>query len=403
MKLHKTIIVKSKSADFLNTVSMIPKRISEIKATSAEPITAPDRFAVNVVAKALHPQKLSLRIRRIEEHSADVKSYYLTWENNVPTPHFRAGQYLTVQLKVGPSLLTRPYSLASSPSSALHGEYHIMVKRVPDGFASGYILDNWKVGERVTAFAPEGNFVYEPLRDAKTVVGLAGGSGITPFLSFARAIADGTEDFNLTLLYGARTKDEIVFKAELDRIAKTCDKVKVVYVLSDAKNVGAGYEKGFIGADLIKKYAPENEPYSVFVCGPGAMYRFLGQELPKLGIADKYIRMEMSAGARKLADEPGYPTELLDKTFCLTVIDRGETTQIECKAEDSILCALEKAGIAVPARCRSGECGFCRSKLVSGEIFIPQGVDKRRMADVEFGYIHPCCTYPLSDITLKIN
>ncbi len=403
MKLHKNVIVKSKSKDFLNTAAMIPQRLSEVGSTSAAPAAAPDSFNVNTVANALHPKKLSLRIRKIEEHSADMKSYYFTWEGHVPTPYFRAGQYLTVQLKVGSSILTRPYSLASSPASALHGEYHIMVKRVPDGFASGYILDNWQVGDRITAFAPEGNFVYEPLRDAKTVIGLAGGSGITPFLSFARAIADGTEDFNLTLLYGARNKNEIVFKEELDTIAKTCDKVKVIYVLSEAKGTTAGYEKGFIGADLIQKYAPADEAYSVFVCGPGAMYRFLGGELPKLGIADKYIRMEMSAGARKLADEPGYPTDMLGKSFRLTVIDRDEKTEAECQAEDSLLCALEKAGIAVPARCRSGECGFCRSKLVSGEVFIPQGVDKRRIADARFGYIHPCCTYPLGDIVIKIN
>ena len=111
------------------------------------------------------------------------------------------------------------------------------MKRVPDGFVSGWILDNFKVGDSVTAYSPEGTFVYEPIRDAKTVV------GITPFLSLAGSIADGTCDANLVLLYGARTVKDLVFKAELDKLAEN-EKIKVVYVLSDAKT--RGYEKGFI-------------------------------------------------------------------------------------------------------------------------------------------------------------
>lgn len=54
----------------------------------------------------------------------------------------------------------------------------------------------------------------------------------------------------------------------------------------------------------------------------------------------------------------------------------------------------------LPSRCRSGQCGWCHSRLVSGEVFIPDEADGRREADKKFGWIHPCCTYPLSDIEL---
>lgn len=394
---NKIIPISSKGKDFINTAKMIPERLYDVKSSSKEPAMNPDLFNVNRVAAALHPKEQKLVVRKIVEHSPDVKSYYLTWTGGQSLAYFRAGQYLSFPLKIGDSIVTRAYSIASSPAKALVGEYQIMIKRVPDGYASGYILDNWKVGDKITAYAPEGCFNYEPLRDAPTVIGIAGGSGITPFLSMARAIDDGSEDFNLTLLYGAKTKDELIFKDELDEIAERNEKFKVVYVLSEGKN--RGFERGFIGADKIKKYAPENEKYSIFACGPEGMYKFLGQEIPKLNIERKYVRMEMFGVSKSavLSDE------IKDGEFKMTVTYRGESTEYKCNGKETILTALERAGVKVPVRCRSGECGFCRSKLISGTVYIPESIDRRRMADAKFGYIHPCCTYPTSDISIKID
>ena len=69
-------------------------------------------------------------------------------------------------------------------------------------------------------------------------------------LSFAKAIAEGDEDFNLILLYGSNTEKDILFKEEFDELEKMTDKVKEVHVLSDEEK--AGYEHGFVTADLIK-------------------------------------------------------------------------------------------------------------------------------------------------------
>ena len=62
---------------------------------------------------------------------------------------------------------------------------------------------------------------------------------------------------------------------------------------------------------------------------------------------------------------------------------------------------LEKAGVVVPSLCRSGECSTCRTKLISGTVFHP-GTELLRKADMRFGYIHPCVTYPVSDISILI-
>lgn len=388
--MSKKFSVNGTFKDSVNTVKFLTERKSFINSAEAVLPTRTDDFGVNKVAKSIHPKKQKLVISRIEEHSDIAKSYYFKSET-APLAYFKAGQYLTFKFEIGNAVVTRSYSIASSPASALKGEYQITVKRISDGFVSDYILDNWSVGDEVTAYAPEGNLTYNPLRDAENIVGIAGGSGITPFLSLARAIDEGDEDCTLTLLYGCKTSDEILFKTELDSLSEKNEKINVVYVLSHSDE--DGYEKGFVGADVIKKYAPE-ENYSIFVCGPGGLYKFLETELPKLEKERKYIRFEVFSSGKKVEET---------KEYSITVINRGAESVIKANSNETVLCALERAGIEVPARCHTGECGFCRSKLVSGKVYIPEGEDKRRIADMQFNFIHPCCSYPESDLIIRIN
>lgn len=389
--MSKKFSVNGTFKDSVNTVKFLTERNQFIKGADAVIPTCTDDFGVNKVAKSLHPKDQQLVISRIEEHKSIAKSYYFKSEG-APLAYFKAGQYLTFKLEIGDAVVTRSYSIASSPASALNGEYQITVKRINDGFVSDYILDNWSVGDKVTAYAPEGNLVYNPLRDAENIVGIAGGSGITPFLSLARAIDEGDEACSLTLLYGCRNSEEILFKDELDKLSEKNEKINVVYVLSHSDE--DGYEKGFVGADIIKKYANE-AAYSIFVCGPGGLYKFLDSELPKLNKEKKYIRFEVFSSGKKAEDEP--------EEYSITVINRGSETVIKASSNETVLCAFERAGIVVPARCHTGECGFCRSKLVSGKVYIPEGEDKRRIGDMQFNFIHPCCCYPESDLVVRIN
>jgi ferredoxin-NADP reductase len=270
---------------------------------------------------------------------------------------------------------------------------------VADGFAANWILDHWQVGTPVTVSGPEGTFYYEPLRDARHVVALAGGSGITPFLSMAYAIRDGVENFTLTLLYGSCREAEILFRQELADIEKaTCGKVKVVHVLSEEES--ACYEQGFITAKLIGKYCGDM-PYSVFLCGPAAMYAFAEKELAKLDLARKFIRRELLAAPSSPAGLEGYPGDAAN-AYSLTVKRFGQTDTVPMNASETVLTAIERAGIDAPSHCRGGECGWCRARLDKGEVYIPPQLDARRMADVATGHIHPCCAYPLSDLVIEI-
>ena len=375
------------------------ERAARIDAASTAAI--PQLNPVNRLAKRLHPDLQYMRIAQVTELAPDTKRFRF-----VPDPArgttecapFIAGQYLNIHLTINGMPVNRAYSISSSPKNAREGYYELTLKYVQDGLVSRYVLDNWKEGDEVELSGPAGTFYYSPLRDAKTVVCLAGGSGITPFLSLANAIADGDEDFRMILLYGSRTEDAILYKAEFDRLAKD-DRIQVVHVLSDEEK--PGFEHGFICADLIREYAPAGEPYSVFVCGPQGMYRFVDQEIEKLGLARKYVRHELFGEVHDARTQDGYPgTDLT--TVKITVSIRDTTRTVTGSVCDTILQTLEKNGITVPTSCRSGECGFCHSVLKSGQVYVPKAIDGRRLADLKFGGIHPCATFPLSDLEIIV-
>ena len=384
--------------DMLKFANLSKKREKIIAKAPAEEITAD--YPVNNFARTLHPDFQTLVVDKIiDRPAACAKTFVFRRADGKPAPYFRAGQYVSLKFPIGKSFVSRPYSISSSPKEALEGTIAVTVKRNPSGFAADWLLDHLKEGDRLFGSEGLGSFYYETYRDAPHVVALAGGSGITPFYSMACAIRDGIEDFRLTILFGNRTADSILFRDEFDAITAATDKVKVVHVLSDEDR--EGYEHGFLTAELIKKYAGD-EPYSVFVSGPGPMFRFVNGELPKLGLEKKYIRKENPAVTKSVWEEPGYPADRKDRVFRLTVRQGPNETVCDCSANEPILVAIERAGIRAPSRCRSGECGWCRSRVVSGEVFIPAETDGRRWADKRCGEIHPCASFALSGLTIVV-
>lgn len=365
--------------DLLRFKKLVPNRRKMLE--NGSPAALPKSYRVNDTAKILHPGYQGAKLVAIAQNTADTKTY--TFETERPL-YFRAGQYLTLGCKIGKSEVSRPYAISSSPKEALSCRVSLTVKKC--GFFSGYLFDSAAVGDSFVLGDPSGEFCYEPVKDADHVVAIAGGSGITPFYSMAQAVADGTNRHKLTIFYGARTESDLIFKKELDTLVS--DKVKVVYVLSDEKK--EGYESGFIGAELLQKYVSGD--YTVMMCGPQAMYAFADKELASLGLPLRRIKKEANCVGLRDAEA---------KSYTLTVHIGFDTYTVPADARETILTALERAGLKVPSKCCAGGCGFCHSKLVSGSFSIA-GQDKRRLADAKFGYIHPCCSYPDSDMELIV-
>ena len=383
--------------DMLKFKKMPEVREAHIAQTPADPL--PKAYASNAKAALYHPRCQEVILSEIIPNGSDTKTLVFKSADGKALAPFRAGQYISLGLQIGDVKTTRAYSLSSSPALAFQGIYHIAVKENPGGFVAPYIHENWQVGQKLTISSPEGHLYYEPIRDSKKVIALAGGAGITPFMSMACAIRDGVEDFDLTILFGSRKEEGIVYRKELDEICAQCDKVHVVHVLSDEEK--EGFEHGFITGALIEKYAA-GEEVSVFMCGPQAMYNFVDEELAKLGYDEKHVRHEIFGAVKEPWTLPGYPAKAKGQTFQLTVKQCGQVYVIPASADEPLLIAIERAGIAAPSLCRSGECGWCRSRMTAGQVFIPQKGDGRRYADVMYGYIHPCGSFPISDVELEV-
>lgn len=376
--------------DMLKFKNLRKNRAEMIASAEAKPL--PGTYRVNELAKRLHPAAQYLKIAEIVQETHDAKSFVLVPDEEAGTRElapFKAGSYINVRTTLAGSVARRTYSLSSSPKEALEGKYRITVKLKEGGFLSAWLHNEAKVGDKLTATEPGGHVTHSGIRDCKKVVALAGGSGITPFMSMAKAIDEGTEGFEMTLLYGARTEADLVFRADFDAIAARCPKVKVVYVLSEEQK--EGFEAGFITAELIKKYAGA-EQFSIYAVGPGAMCDFLDRELPKLGLAQKFIRMERTEDVCDAGEV---------KDYTLTVRYRDELHTIPARSDETVLTAFERAGLAVNNKCRVGYCGFCRSRLVKGE-YHANRYEQLRIADKQFHYFHPCCSYPMSDMEIEV-
>ena len=401
-KKEDDIIIKSPSRDLFAFTKLVPERKKRIEKASSEPLTSDP---MNELASRIHPKNQYLIIREIRDETKSTKTFKLVPDpdsNTKELAYFRAGQYLSLKVDVNGIVITRPYSISSSPGDALNGFYEITIRKADDGFLTPYIWNNWKIDTKIVCSEPTGRFYYDNLRDLKKIIGIGGGSGITPFLSMAKQIVEEKLDITLTIIYGSSEEDDIIFYDELKELErKYPDKIKLIIVLSCEEVSLEGCEQGFITADIIKKYVDVNNS-SFFICGPQIMYDFVDKELEKLNLPLKRIRKEVYGEIKEIVNFPGFPKEVTEKTFKIKVHIGNQIKEIPALATETITVAMERANLAPPSSCRSGECGICRSLLVAGDLFICPINDGRRAADKKFNFFHPCSSYPISDLEIIV-
>lgn len=351
----------------------------------------------NRLAKLMHPARQAMVISEVTPVSQSMNTYVMKAADGHELAYFEAGAYMPVFVDVDGNEIERPYSLSSSPKQAEDGLYTITVKKADGGYISNYIHEHWKAGDHVTLGAPQNGESYNSMRDGSNIIALAGGSGVTHFLSMAQALVDGDVDCKtLTLFYGVNTWAEVMCPEKWKELeAQSNGRFRLVTVVEDG--TGEADERGFITMDMVKKYCGSLEDTSFYVSGPPAMNRAMLSALAKEGISRKFIRQYMGG------DSPFNSQEPAKETYSLTVHCAGEVKTIPAKANQTILSALEQGGYHPAVRCRSGRCGFCRAYVVKGDYSYADIETGVRYADKALGFIHPCCAYPASDIELVIQ
>ena len=344
--------------------------------------------------KPLHAKSLNLVVCAIIDTGKHAKIIRLAGAEGY-LPPFEAGQYINLFTEIGGVRTSRPYSISSSPRQ--RGYYEITVARSACGFVSDYLLDEAKVGDTFSANGPAGVFRYQPVFHSKKSLFLAGGSGITPFLSMTREVLEAHLDRDIMLLYGCRNEQAALYHDELSAYAKANPNFRYHLVISDNVSGWTG-ETGFLDAAHIAQLVPDYAERTCYICGPQVMNEFCQRELEALAVPEKRIRRELFGACKNIEKEAGWPNELTgEEIFHVKV---GEQI-IEARANEPLLVALERAGIRVNVCCRSGECSLCRVKLVSGKVFLSKGMMLRK-ADEAYGYIHSCKAYPIGDVSILL-
>jgi len=362
----------------------------QLGGTAASAVASAEEYI-----RRLHPERLALRVSEVIEETPTARTLRLVSTDGY-LPPFLAGQYIALFVEINGIRTSRPYSISSQPNQT--GFYDITVRRVADGLVSNYLLDEVKRGDNLTSSGPAGNFYFNPLIHKKDMVCIAGGSGIAPFMSMIREIVECGLKRTVTLFYGNKTADDVIFGAELERIARRFDNIHYIPVIEepDAEYAGAC---GFITRDLMQEFLEDMQGRSFFICGPKGLYDFCLPQLEEIGVPERKIKREMYGPPTDIVHDPGWPADVGSEAV-FTVKARG-CEPIQARAAEPLLTALEKAGIAIPSLCRSGECSLCRVKVVSGRLFQPAGVPVRK-SDRRFGYVHACMSYPIEDLEIII-
>jgi len=347
--------------------------------------------AINI----LHPRSMDLKVARIIRETPTASTLRLVAKKGW-LPPFQAGQYINLSVELAGIRTSRPYSISSAPSQT--GFYDITVRRLENGFVSSYLNDHVCKGDFLSSTSPTGNFYYNPLFHGNDLVFIAGGSGITPFMSMIRQVTDQGLDRKIHLIYGSRKEDEILFQDELDDITAHADQIKVSHVISEPSQDFSG-ATGFITRELILKLVGNVHEKMFYICGPAAMSVLVSKALQELDVPGRRVRREIFSAPADVTRQPGWPQTVKQGDMFEVVLNRGRA--VKARAGEPLMNSLERAGVVIPAACRSGECSLCRTKLLKGKVFQPRGV-KLRKSDQKYNYIHPCMAYPLENLELLV-
>ncbi|MDI3339715.1 MAG: ferredoxin reductase [Sphaerobacter sp.] len=237
------------------------------------------------------PSRLSWRVatvRAVQPETQRVLSLVLDvpgWDGHQP------GQHIDVRLTAADGYQAqRSYSISSAPEDPA---ITITVERLDDGEVSPYLADVLRPGDGLELRGPIGGWFTWTTQDGGPLLLVAGGSGLAPLMAMLRHRAARRSTVPVRLLYSSRGFDDIIYRAELDRLVSHDPDLAVVHTLTRSQPPGwTGYARRIDGAMLAAvAWAPEARPLAM-VCGPTPMVEAVADALVALGHDPGRIRTE---------------------------------------------------------------------------------------------------------------
>lgn len=347
-----------------------------------------------------------------EDRTRTQRSLVLAPADGMPLPDFAPGQYLTFSLDIAASsteparTIVRCYSLSDQPNAET---YRVTVKRMlapstrpdlPAGAASGHLHDAVREGDMLRVKAPAGQFVLDKASDVPAVF-IAGGIGVTPMISMLLWSLAHHPERRLHLLYGVRNSGDHAFKDLLEGLAESHPsfKLDVLYGEPGPTDVEAQdfQHVGFVDIALLQRVLPPGR-HLYYVCGPPAMMSALVPALATWGVPKEDIHFESFGPASS-----GYVQSDSDRVRALPAIPidvqfRRSRRTITWTGEDAnLLDFAERHSIPVESGCRTGSCGSCETRMVSGDVHY----DTKPEYELTAGRCLLCIGTPVSTLVLE--
>ena len=342
-------------------------------------------------------------VTKVIKESSVITSFYLEAQDH-QQPTFKPGQFVTVKADIQGQKQIRTYTLSSAPTDP---HYRISVKReastdnnVPDGIFSNYLHDNLNVGDTLYAKAPCGDFTFDTTEKRPAVL-LAGGVGITPMVSMVRhALNEGMRTHftrDITFIGAAKTQEQRSFFEELKTISESSGgKIRAFWSLGQIdKHLKHGedfHHHGRISKALLQAILPLDD-YDVYLCGPTGFMQATYELLRGLGISDARIYAE-EFGPASLKRNADNATRLFKPlpaaTEAIIEFTDSNVEQAWSKEDGSLLDFAEAHGLTPEFGCRSGQCGACKTKLVSGKV----AYQTEHTSSINDDEVLLCCAVP---------
>lgn len=334
-----------------------------------------------------------LRVARIFDETPQVKTFRLAPVDSVGALpfQFEPGQFLTLSVPSGESRVRRSYSIASSP--CCHGWCDLTVKHEHGGAVSGYLHEQVKEGDLLDVSGPYGRFTFRGI-ESDSVVFLGGGVGITPLMSAIRYLTDQSWNGRIDLVYACKDRESIIFREELNQLARRHANLHVSIVLNDEPSETWTGPRGFITAELLGQI-PAIRSRRIHLCGPPAMMDAVRNELSRLGIDPGSVHSELFLSPLKSA--PTGPAA--DVATAVTCSFERSGKKAPLAAGQTVLDVAEAIGVPIEYACRQGYCGLCKVKLLSGEVTM-EVEDSLTPLDRSSGMILACQAKASADISV---
>ncbi len=330
-----------------------------------------------------------------------------------PNYRFDAGQYVTLKYPSKGKIFLNDYSMTSAP---FEEKISLGIKINNDKSSAKDLYDDFEIGDEVEVSEPKGRFtlVSKP-HEFRTIIGFAGGIGITPLISHFKNILYNEPRTRLLLFYGNKSRADVPFKNEIDQLAEENNHRFQIHYFYSREKVGNAFLEGRLDEkklsliinqlmmidDTDEEVTLWDSVDEVLICGKGEMIKSLANACYNNGIPKKNIHFELF----EEYNEDIYPQEkefplVKDIEVDFKIFSKNYSTKLE-NNKTRLLQQLLIQRFPVPYSCKSGICGSCECILEEGEVELLEN-EYLTEKEEQSGKILACMSVVLSK-KIKIN